>query len=248
MRMKTPSYLLFTCTPALPRLRHLSLSDLSMMMVPVQGKVGPSYKCMAMARHVNSRRYTDLLIPLVPVQGKVGPSYQCMAMAHHVVNSRRYIHRPPHTSAHTSLYPWAHHVNSRRYTDLLIPMCIHGLYTRRYTPPRTSHRVHAYGLHQGVYTHLLIHINEHTWLKYACTTYAETSQHPSAYTNLHIRQAHKLIKHTLSNIISNAAADDEPTSWEEHTSMGMDPLALQELAELLPGIRIAYMFKQSWCQ
>ena len=141
----------------LPLLRHLHAgaswgpfpwSDLSMMMVPVQGKVGPSYKRMAMAHNVNSRRYTDLLIPLVPVQGKVGPSYKCIAMAHHV-NSRRYrqtssylrthlpipmgtpcqqqeAHRPPHTHVHT----WLVH------QEVHTPPCAsrtYGLCTRRYT-------------------------------------------------------------------------------------------------------------------
>ena len=140
----------------LPLLRHLRAgaswgpvrwSDLSAMMVPVQGKVGPSYKRIAMAQckqqEVHRPPHTPGASP-----GEGGYFIQMHCHGHHV-NSRRYrqtssylrthlpipvgtpcqqqeAHRPPHTHVHT----WLVH------QEVHTPPCAsrtYGLCTRRYT-------------------------------------------------------------------------------------------------------------------
>lgn len=69
-------------------------------------------------------------------------------------------------------------------------MCINGLYTRRYTHLLAHHIVYIWIVHQEVYTHFLIHMDEHTWLKYACTMQKPPNTHQHTQTSLYA----KLIK------------------------------------------------------
>ena len=182
----------------LPLFRHLHAgaswgpfpwSDLSMMVVPVQGKVGPSYKRMAMAHNVNSRRYTDLLIPLAPVQGKVGPSYFIQMHCHGTPCKQQEVYTDLLIPAHTPPYTHGHTMSTAGGTQTSSYPCAYMACTPGST--HTSLRItYIWVVHQEVYTHFLIHMDEHTWLKYACTMQKPPNTHQHTQTSLYA----KLIK------------------------------------------------------